>query len=509
MAALVRGLLFALALNIALTFSASAETVFALSFPAELPYWTTPPDSYGMNPFGHIKVGMRLCAKSAVVTSGDLRFRQLIIAHGKTILINTSEGYPGGVHNPSDDQKCRENASLYAQRSNPQYAQVLGPAESSALSRRELDTNVAAAAPPPIPAPPLAPIMSGRPAWGMQLPTGQYDSQGRRIIRADRQGNISAADQAFIASGRERAAAMAPCPLDHPAYQAARQDVPAQQPAALELARTAEANGNLLLAYELLFPLSRQGNAEAEYQIGKILESGKVPQLRPVSGATVICLKLAALQGHIRARTSYAVDIKAEFGKPTYAFVFGLFKDSANHGDPEAEYNLGVMYDEGQGVEKNKPLALQWLRKAVAGGDDEARQRLALVEQEASGVFSIRDLGTIVGAYSDNLPKFKHLYRNHPFAFDGFLTSKIAMEDASDGYLVTFNPGSDSTAMLGPLLFGTLIGCININDEAEIDRVNDLLREDPSPRITVHGTIIDADGMGHGLRLYNCTMNRL
>jgi Sel1 repeat len=335
----------------------------------------------------------------------------------------------------------------------------------------------------------------------------QYDSQGRRIIKADRQGNISPADQAFIAGLRAQAAAKAPCPSDNAANEAAKRAATDQSPVAFELARNAEAQGNLAAAYQSLFPLSRQGNAEAEYEVGKILESGKVPELRSVAGATAICYRRAAEQGHIKAQTAYGVLLKREFGQPVYSAVLGLFQNAANHGDPEAEYNLGLMYDEGQGVAKNELLAKEWLRKAVAGGNNDAQQRLAFVEQESSGIFSIRDLRAIVGAYNENRPKFARLYQEHSFAFDGFIIGKKEMNDPSQGYFVTFNIGKDPNAVLAPLLLGGAIACISINEEATIDRVNGWIGATSTPRVRVLGTIYDAEPLG--LRLSNCTMNRL
>jgi hypothetical protein len=339
--------------------------------------------------------------------------------------------------------------------------------------------------------------------------TAQYDSQGRRVIKADRQGNISPADQAFIAGLRAQAAAKAPCPGDNAANEAAKRAATDQSPVAFELARNAEAQGNLAAAYQTLFPLSRQGNAEAEYEVGKILESGKVPELRSVAGATAICYRRAAEQGHIKAQTAYGVLLKKEFGQPVYPAVLGLFQNAANHGEAEAEYNLGLMYDEGQGVAKNESLAREWLRKAVAGGNNDAQQRLALVEQEASGILSLRDLRAIVDAYNENRPKFDRLYERQSLGFDGFILGKKAMANTSLGYFVTFNVSKDRDAVLGPLLFGLVIECVNINDEATIDRVNEWIEATPPPRVKVLGTIADADGVGRGLRLYNCTMKRM
>ena len=47
---------------------------------------------------------------------------------------------------------------------------------------------------------------------------------------------------------------------------------------------------------------------------------------------------------------------------------------SANQGYAEAEYNLGVMYYNGQGVSKNLNTAKQWFAKACENGYTKACQ---------------------------------------------------------------------------------------------------------------------------------------
>ena len=48
----------------------------------------------------------------------------------------------------------------------------------------------------------------------------------------------------------------------------------------------------------------------------------------------------------------------------------------ATNGSSSAEYSLGLRYLNGQGVETNKALAIEWLRKAAAQGNTEASNRL-------------------------------------------------------------------------------------------------------------------------------------
>ncbi len=142
MATVFRKLALASAMGTALILPASAETIFALTFPVPEFYWKTPPAFYDNNPIGYIEAGMHLCAKSSVIKVKDLTYRQIIIAGGQVILIDTSEGLPGGVRDPANDKKCQENAGLYAQ-SNPQYAQVFSATAQSAWRNRVSSPPVA------------------------------------------------------------------------------------------------------------------------------------------------------------------------------------------------------------------------------------------------------------------------------------------------------------------------------------------------------------------------------
>jgi uncharacterized protein len=61
-------------------------------------------------------------------------------------------------------------------------------------------------------------------------------------------------------------------------------------------------------------------------------------------------------------------------------------KERAAQGDAGAQYNLGVMYDKGQGVPQDYAEALMWYRLAAAQGDAEAQYRLGLVYSLGNGV---------------------------------------------------------------------------------------------------------------------------
>jgi hypothetical protein len=49
--------------------------------------------------------------------------------------------------------------------------------------------------------------------------------------------------------------------------------------------------------------------------------------------------------------------------------LFIKMKQLAENGDPEAQYHLGMFYNNGIGTTKNAPLAFEWFQKSAEGGD--------------------------------------------------------------------------------------------------------------------------------------------
>jgi len=66
----------------------------------------------------------------------------------------------------------------------------------------------------------------------------------------------------------------------------------------------------------------------------------------------------------------------------------------AELGDAEAQFNLGVLYDEGAGVERNLSIAADWYRKAANQGFMDAQTNLGILYYHGLGVD--RDLAEAV-----------------------------------------------------------------------------------------------------------------
>ncbi len=59
---------------------------------------------------------------------------------------------------------------------------------------------------------------------------------------------------------------------------------------------------------------------------------------------------------------------------------------AAAQGDARAQYNLGVMYDKGQGVRQDYAEAVKWYRMAAEQGNANAQNNLGVMYHMAWGV---------------------------------------------------------------------------------------------------------------------------
>lgn len=78
-------------------------------------------------------------------------------------------------------------------------------------------------------------------------------------------------------------------------------------------------------------------------------------------------------------RAQYNLGLMYEYGngvRVDYAQAAYWYQKSADQGFAEAQFNLGVMYYHGQGVPYDNAQARYWMRQAAAQGDREARNAL-------------------------------------------------------------------------------------------------------------------------------------
>lgn len=81
------------------------------------------------------------------------------------------------------------------------------------------------------------------------------------------------------------------------------------------------------------------------------------------------------------AAADYDAGLKA-YSARDFHNAFLAFEESANQGDTKAQYALGMLYYQGNGVEKNLGTAYKWFTKAEAGGHATAGRMVELLKPQ-------------------------------------------------------------------------------------------------------------------------------
>src|SRR5215472_14710181 len=136
--------------------------------------------------------------------------------------------------------------------------------------------------------------------------------------------------------------------------------------------------GDYAAAVKLLKPLTEQGDARAQFDLGLMHDKGQgVPQ----DYATAVSwYRKAAEQGNARAQTNLGFMYDKGRGVPQdYATALSWYRKAAEQGDAVAQFNLGLMYSQGLGEPQDYATALSWYRKAAEQGDAKAQFNLGLM----------------------------------------------------------------------------------------------------------------------------------
>ena len=101
--------------------------------------------------------------------------------------------------------------------------------------------------------------------------------------------------------------------------------------------------------------------------------------------AFLLALVLAASLASAAVAGPYE-DGDVAYFKGDYATALKLYRPLADQGHVLAQYNLGVMYANGQGVPQDYAQAVSWYRKAADQGLADAQYNLALKYSNGQGV---------------------------------------------------------------------------------------------------------------------------
>lgn len=128
-----------------------------------------------------------------------------------------------------------------------------------------------------------------------------------------------------------------------------------------------------------------QGDAEAQYTLGKVYYDGQIVQPNPQTAA--YWWQRAAMQGHAIAQSSLGGIYSSGLGvDQDYKKALQWRMRAAEQGEPSAQVGLGSMYLLGQGVPKNARKGMYWLKKAAKAGHTLATEIMAWAYYQGDGV---------------------------------------------------------------------------------------------------------------------------
>jgi len=79
-------------------------------------------------------------------------------------------------------------------------------------------------------------------------------------------------------------------------------------------------------------------------------------------------------------------DGEAAYVRGDYAAAAQLWREAAEQGNAVAQFNLGILYEQGQGVSQNYETAAKWYRKAAEQGNAQAQHNLGVQYKWGRGV---------------------------------------------------------------------------------------------------------------------------
>jgi hypothetical protein len=152
----------------------------------------------------------------------------------------------------------------------------------------------------------------------------------------------------------------------------------------LEDANAALKRGDLTTGLRLLVPLTRQGNAAAEYRMGDLYDLGAINlDLPHDSDKAFYWFRRAADHGSQDA----ALRLGGMYERAeNYKLAVYWYGQAAQHGNQSAELSLGLMYADGKGVDQNFEQSAYWFDKAAQQGEPFAQEELSEFYADGRGV---------------------------------------------------------------------------------------------------------------------------
>ena len=100
----------------------------------------------------------------------------------------------------------------------------------------------------------------------------------------------------------------------------------------------------------------------------------------------VLVFGIVSIQVLAESNDELIINCKTQYSLGYYKEAYKLCSLAAKQGYAIAQYNLGVMYDNGEGVTQDYKQAVKWYKLAAEQGDADAQNNLGLMYDEGKGV---------------------------------------------------------------------------------------------------------------------------
>jgi len=132
--------------------------------------------------------------------------------------------------------------------------------------------------------------------------------------------------------------------------------------------------------FDFQMKLAEKGNAEAQFKVGEMYETGFGVKEDMAQAETWIVK--AADQGHETAGFKLLYwDVEKNGETEANKVKLDELKAKAKQGNPQAEYYIGKMYANGVGLKQDSDKAIKWLNKAALVGVLAAEREMSAVRE--------------------------------------------------------------------------------------------------------------------------------
>ena len=141
---------------------------------------------------------------------------------------------------------------------------------------------------------------------------------------------------------------------------------------------------NADMVFDFQMKLAQKGNAEAQFKVGEMYESGRGVEKNMIEAKRWI--NKAAAQGNQAAGYKLLYyDLQQHGVTKDNKPKLGELQDAARDGDGYAQYYVGLLHSRGVGLKKNSNAALDWLGKASLVGVTAAEAEIVRVNEAKQG----------------------------------------------------------------------------------------------------------------------------